>query len=127
MSRHWAATREAGVLHGMRFMIWLNRRVGRFAFNIVLIFVMAYFFLRRGEARKASLEYLDRVRRSYPGAIGRGPKLWWSYRHFFIFGQSLLDKYLAWAETPDGIKMEPEQEKKLFDFVETRRGCLLIG
>ena len=88
---------------------------------------MGYFFLRRGEARAASLEYLERVRRKYPDAIGRGPKRWLSFKHFFIFGQSLLDKYLAWAETPDGIIMEPEEEKKLFDFVETRRGCLLIG
>ena len=111
----------------MRFMIWLNSTIGRVAFNTVLVFVMGYFFLRRGEARRASLEYLDRVRRRYPEAVGRGSRLWLSYRHFFIFGQSLLDKYLAWAETPDGIIMEPEEEKKLFDFVKTRRGCLLIG
>ena len=127
MSGHWASTKEAGVLHGMRFMIWLNSTIGRAAFNVVLVFVMGYFFLRRGEARRASLEYLDRVRRCYPEVVGRGSKLWLSYRHFFIFGQSLLDKYLAWAEPPDGIVMEPEEEKRLFEFVETRRGCLLIG
>ena len=127
MSRHWASTREAGVIHGLRFMIWLDKRLGRLAFNVVLVFVMAYFFLRRREARTASLEYLDRVRKAHPGVLGRGPKLWWSYRHFFIFGQSLLDKYLAWAETPDGIMMDPEQEKELFEFAETGRGCLLVG
>lgn len=127
MSSHWASTREAGVLHGLKLMIWVNRHIGRWAFNIVLVFVMAYFFLRRSEARRASLEYLARVRRKYPSALGRGPAWWLSYRHFFIFGQSLLDKYLAWAETPDGIKMVPEEEKQLFDFVETGRGCLLIG
>ena len=108
-------------------MIWLNSTVGRVAFDVALVFAMAYFFLRRGEARRASLDYLDRVRRCYPEVVGGGPKLWLSYKHFFIFGQSLLDKYLAWAETPDGIRMEPEEEKRLFEFVETRRGCLLIG
>lgn len=115
------------MLRGMRFMIWLDAKVGRAAFKVVLVFVMAYFFLRRSEARRASLEYLDRVRRRYPEIIGPGSKLWLSYRHFFIFGQSLLDKFLAWAETPDSIVMEPAEEKKLFDFVATRRGCLLIG
>lgn len=114
-------------MRGLQLMIWVNKHVGRWAFNIVLVFVMAYFFLRRGEARSASLDYLARVRREYPQALGRGPLLWWSYRHFFIFGQSLLDKYLAWAETPDGILMSPDEEKRLFDFVETGRGCLLIG
>ena len=111
MSRHWASTREAGVARGLRFMIWLNSVGGRAVFNFVLVFVMGYFLLRRGEARKASLEYLDRVRKTYPDALGRGPRLWWSFRHFFIFGQALLDKYLAWAESPDDIKMEPQQEK----------------
>ena len=127
MSSHWASTKEAGAIHGLRFMIWLNSNVGRAAFNVVLVFVMGYFFLRRGEARRASLQYLDRVKRAYPNVLGRGPRLWLSFRHFFIFGQSLLDKYLAWVETPDGIVMEPEQEKRLFEFVETGRGCLLIG
>lgn len=127
MSRHWASTREAGVARGLRFMIWLNSVGGRAVFNFVLVFVMGYFLLRRGEARKASLEYLDRVRKTYPDALGRGPRLWWSFRHFFIFGQALLDKYLAWAESPDDIKMEPQQEKELFDFVETGKGSLLIG
>jgi predicted LPLAT superfamily acyltransferase len=127
MSRHWASTREAGVMRGLQLMIWVNKHAGRWAFNIVLVFVMAYFFLRRGDARRASFDYLARVRREYPKALGRGPLLWWSYCHFFIFGQSLLDKYLAWAETPDGILMSPDEEKRLFDFVETGRGCLLIG
>jgi predicted LPLAT superfamily acyltransferase len=127
VSRHWASTKEAGVMHGLRFMVWLNSTVGRVAFNVVLVFVMSYFFLRRGDARRASLAYLERVRRCYPDALPRGTKLALSFRHFFIFGQSLLDKYLAWAETPAGIIMMPEEEKALFNFVETRRGCLLIG
>jgi len=115
------------VIHGLKFMIWLNSTVGRAAFNVVLVFVMAYFYLRRGEARRASLSYLDRVQRCYPDALGRGPRFWLSFRHFFIFGQSLLDKYLAWAETPGGIVMDPDEEKRLFEFVETGQGCLLIG
>lgn len=127
MSRHWASTREAGVMRGLQIMIWVNKYVGRWAFNVVLVLVMAYFYLRRGEARRASIDYLTRVRRKYPEALGRGPLGWWSYCHFFIFGQSLLDKYLAWAETPDGIQMSADEEKRLFDFVATRRGCLLIG
>jgi predicted LPLAT superfamily acyltransferase len=127
MSGHWASTKEAGVLNGLRFMIWIDTHVGRAAFNFGLIFVMAYFFLRRGEARRASLEYLGRVKAEYPDALGKGPMLWLSFRHFFIFGQSLLDKYLAWAETPDGINMDPEEEKSLFEFFGTGRGCLLIG
>ena len=127
MSRHWAATKEAGAIHGLRFMIWLNSSLGRAAFSFVLVFVMGYFFLRRGEARRASLEYLDRVRQVHPDALPGGSRLWLSYRHFFIFGQSLLDKYLAWAERPEGILMDRDEENKLMEFAETGKGCLLIG
>jgi predicted LPLAT superfamily acyltransferase len=127
MKRHWATTTEAGVLRGMQFMIGVHKFVGRTAFNVVLVFVMAYFFLRRSEARHASRDYLRRVRNLYPEALPKGPISWLSFRQFFAFGQSILDKYLAWAETPTGIKMHPDEEALLFDFAATGKGCLLIG
>lgn len=127
MTRHWASTAEAGALGGMRFMIWADRTLGRPVFNVILIFVMAYFFLRRGAARRASRAYLRRVRRCYPEALPRGPLLWVSFRQFFAFGQSILDKYLAWAEPPSGIRMDADEERELFEFVATGKGCLFIG
>jgi predicted LPLAT superfamily acyltransferase len=127
VKRHWATTTEAGVLRGMQFMIGVHKFVGRTAFNFVLVFVMAYFFLRRTDARQSSRDYLRRVRRLYPESLQRRPITWLSFRQFFAFGQSILDKYLAWAETPAGIKMDPNEEAMLFDFVGTGEGCLLIG
>lgn len=127
MSEHWSSTREAGVLVGMRFMIWVNSTIGRGAFTFILAFVMAYFFLRRGPERRASRQYLARLRREYPDALSNAPLAWLSYKQFFTFGQALLDKYLAWAETPDRINMDPAEEKVLFDAAAGGRGCLLIG
>lgn len=127
MSEHWSSTREAGVLAGMRFMIWVNSTIGRGAFTFFLAFVMAYFYLRRGAERRASRQYLARVRRERPEALGNAPLFWLSYKQFFTFGQALLDKYLAWAETPDRIDMDPVEEKVLFDAAASGRGCLLIG
>lgn len=127
MSRHWARTTEAGALRGMQIMIWVHKVVGRPAFNLVLVFVMAYFFLRRGEARRTSRDYLRRVRSFSPDALSAAPLAWLSFRQFFWFGQSILDKYLAWAETPDNIEMDADQEEMLFDFAATGQGCLLIG
>ena len=64
-------TAEAGALNGMRFMIWLDSVVGSWAFNVVLFFPMAYFFIRRVESRRASLEFLSLVEQRYPEALGR--------------------------------------------------------
>lgn len=127
MSQHWARTREAGLLAGMRFLVWIHRFGGRLAFNVALVPVMLYFFLRRTEARRASRQYLLRVRRRYPGALRRQPIGWMSFRHFLTFGQSLLDKHLAWAQPPSGIEMAPDEEKMLFDAVASGKGCLLIA
>jgi predicted LPLAT superfamily acyltransferase len=88
---------------------------------------MAYFFLRRREARRASLDYLKRVKRHYPESIREEPGLWLSFRHFYAFGQCVLDKYVAWMQTPSTIKMDPAEEAALFALVESKQGCLLIG
>jgi len=60
MSRHWASIGEAGALTGLRFMVWVNNRLGKTVFNIVLVPVMSYFFVRRSEARKGSIDYCTR-------------------------------------------------------------------
>ena len=127
MSRHWARHREAGLLTGMRILIWIHNRGGRWAFGLALLPVMAYFFLRRGEARRASREYLLRVRRCYPQALGKRSITWLSFRHFLTFGQALLDKYLVWVQPPSDIAMDPADEEMLFDAVASGQGCMLIG
>lgn len=127
MTRHWAATKEAGTLAGMRFMILANSVFGRYVFNFFLVFVTTYFFVRRSDTRHASMAFLQRVRKCYPDALGNAPLLWSSYRQIYNFGQSLLDKFLAWQETPTSIAMEPDEERMLIDAATKDRGCLLIG
>lgn len=127
MSQHWASIREAGALSGMRIMVWIHSHLGRHVFGIALVPVMAYYFLRRGEARRASLQYLRRIRRSYPGSLPGLPLLAISFRHFLAFGQSLLDKYIAWTVETPTILMEAGEEALLFDLVKRRVGCLAIG
>jgi predicted LPLAT superfamily acyltransferase len=127
MSRHWAKHREGGLLISMHMLIWIYNRGGRLAFGLVLLPVMAYFFLRRGDARRASRDYLMRVRRCYPEVLGNRPLVWLSFRQFMTFGQTLLDKYLAWVQPQSGIVMDPEQEKMLFDAIASGRGSMVIG
>ena len=127
MSSHWASIGEAGALTGLRIMVWVNNRLGRTAFNIVLVPVMSYFFVRRSEARKGSIDYIRRVKRLHPELLSSGPVLWLSFRHFFTFGQALLDKYLAWMEPPEGINMDPEVRESHAALVESGKGILIIG
>jgi predicted LPLAT superfamily acyltransferase len=127
MSKHWATIGEAGVLSGMRFMAWVYERLGRVVFNILLFPAIAYFFLRRGVARKSSREFLQRVKQQYPDSIRGEPGPWLSFRHFYSFGQAVLDKYAAWVHPPEIIRMDPTEEAGLFSLVESKQGCLLLG
>lgn len=127
MAQHWSDIGEAGVLGGMRIMVWIYKRLGETMFNIVLVPVVSYYFLRRPAARKASMDYLRRVRRHAPGCLPRGPLWTLSFRHFMQFSRSLLDKYLAWTGEYPTIAMKPDEQKLLYQKVGSGRGCLVIG
>jgi predicted LPLAT superfamily acyltransferase len=127
MSRHWASIGEAGALSGMRIMVWVYRLFGRTVFNIVLAPVMLYYLIRRPLARRASRDFLQRVWQQYPDSLPREPNLWTTFIHFFRFGQSLLDKFVAWVEPPSDITMDEEEQALLFSVVESGQGCLLVG
>jgi len=127
MSQHWAKTKEAGAVAGIQFMVKVYTVLGRGWFNVVLVPVMAYFFVIRVNARRASLDYLRRVKRCYPNRFRNRPLVWLSFRHFFSFGQSILDKIIVWAHKHTEISIDPESRKMLFGQLESGQGCLLIG
>lgn len=124
---HWSDIKEAGVLRGMRIMVWIHANLGRAAFKLVLIPVMVYYFLRRGEARRASFNYLRRMRRFQPECLPSGSLLSLSYRHFLGFGESLLEKYLAWTGALPTVDMKPSEHEMLYELVARKKGCLAIG
>jgi predicted LPLAT superfamily acyltransferase len=124
---HWANVREAGVVAGMRFMVAVYRLLGRAVFNLVLYPVMGYFLLRRRTAREASIDYLRRVRAAWPDVLPDLPEWRLSFRHFMAFGQSLLDKYLAWTRPPPIPELPPGHKERVLDLIGRRQGCLILG
>lgn len=127
MSDHWSKIGEAGALRGMRIMVWIYQHLGRTVFNIVLVPVMAFYYLRRGTARRASRHYLARIRARYPDALPGGPNVLVSFRHFMEFGHSIMKKYLAWTAELPRVTMHADEQTELFGVVESKTGCLLVG
>ena len=127
MSLHWARIREAGAISGMRIMVFIHSLFVRRVFRLVLYPVMGYFFLRRGGARRASLDYLRRLQRAYPGILGSQSLTRLSFRHFLTFGDLLLDKYLAWVKTPAVPAIDPAEMEELFRLIDARQGLLILG
>ena len=107
---HWAGVREAGTLAGMKCLLWAYRLFGRTGFRALLLPVMAYYYLTRRDSRRASRDYLKRILPQLPPQRRAGLT---PFRHFWCFGEVLLDKLLVWMghiryedvifETPDAF------------------------
>ena len=95
MSRgHWADLGETTFVGGTWFLYAVYRILGRLPFRICLYPVVLCWWLGSGPARRASLDYLRRLHAS-EGVFPREPGMRESLRHFFLFGETLLDKMLA--------------------------------
>lgn len=123
--RHWADIGEAGFVGGMRFLVWTYRWFGRLPFRIALYPVLGYFFIVRGIARRASLEYLRRLQAAHR-VFQRPPGLGLAWRHFLSFADALLDKVLAMggAFTLEQITMN--NQRAVLPLLDAGRGAVML-
>lgn len=93
---HWASVGESTFVGGMHFMAAVHRLFGRGPFLLLLYPVVCYYWATRGLARRASMQYLRRVQAAH-GSLGGPPGWRHGVRHFLSFGDTLLDKILAYS------------------------------
>lgn len=95
-SEHWAEQKEVHGLLGMKIMLFLVKLGGRRLFSLVLYPVIAGYWLFAKEQRRASEQYLSMLK-TYCSEKGLTlPCRVSTYRHFYSFGQTMLDKILGW-------------------------------
>lgn len=94
---HWAQLEEKGVYWGFRCMVVLFRLVGPHVVKFFLFFVIGYFFLTGFSARRASRDFLTRAWALDNDRSKVKPGLHDSFRHFWSFGTSIVDKFSAWS------------------------------
>ncbi len=126
---HWSRISEAGSVNGMRLLFWLHRLLGRALFSATLRPVMLYFMLRRGEARRASLQYLRQVHQQQAAALEQlqKPGYFAVFQHFIQFGEAILDKVLAWSEDIKESNFNVLNRPALDTLLADPRGQLIIG
>ncbi len=126
-SQHWSQVKESGTVKGILFLLWLQKYCGRSVFNGAMYPVMAYFFLFKPLARAASLEFLQTHARAYPEFWSRTPGYRDVFAHMYSFGQSILDKLLAWSTPLTDSEFEIVNEPLLAEFMAKENGQLIIG
>ncbi|HED18848.1 MAG TPA: glycosyltransferase family 2 protein [Gammaproteobacteria bacterium] len=126
---HWSQRSERGSLMGIRFLLTVYRLFGKYIFKIFLVPVISYFFVTGGTARRASIEYLQRIATS---ADARGlpfakPTLANSFRHFLSFGNALIDKFSAWQGDIKEQDLDFPNKQEYLDLIAGGQGAVLIG
>jgi predicted LPLAT superfamily acyltransferase len=91
--------------------------------------IAAYFLLRDGKSRRASLQYLRRLQAWPEGrlAFEHEPGLLESLRHFREFAINIFDRLCVWTGEADRIVIQDEGSEHLFRLAQERRGAILLG
>lgn len=128
-TNHWSGLEERGVYLGLKLMLRSYRVLGRPGFSLFLYPAILYFYLTKGSARRASVEYLARIDADAMGRqrLGRWPARLRSFRHFIFFGEAILDKLRAWT---GGIQLDDidfENQEAFLALQDSGQGAILIA
>lgn len=119
---NWSGRARGGRL-GNGFLKWVLRTLGIEAGYFCLYFITPYFWLFAPKARRALNEYYKLVR----------PELAWGarqtqiLRHFFRFGQVLMDRLFQGFRGGLQFEAVPHGMEHILDVVNERRGLILLS
>jgi predicted LPLAT superfamily acyltransferase len=114
-SAEWAQRPERGSLPLMRLMAWVSLRFGRTVSRVPLRIIAAYYLAFGVAARRASRDFLRRVK-------ARSPTLREQYDVFFSFASTIHDRVYFLKDRFDLFDIDV-QGAEVFD----ERGALLMG
>jgi len=126
----WDRISEAGAPTVLRVLRFVLRHLGRRGMLVVVRLSSAFFALRRGEARRASRRYLERIAATPEGRTALGtarPGLRTVMRHFHEFSLVLYDRMVAWSDALDALEFEHDGSERLFELGRGGEGALLLG
>jgi len=116
----WADLPERGTPLLVRLTGWIALHLGRSVARLLLYPISLYFLLTGGEARRASYEFLTRVRRR--------PTHWWHvFRHFHCFAATILDRVYLLKGEFDNFEVTVYQKEILDRQIKSGKGCILLG
>ncbi len=118
MSARWDQMRERGGLFWLLALLFISRLLGRGIARAVLIFVVGYFLIAGRQAYRASQQFLAL-------ALGRAPGWRDSYRHFYAFAATALDRFFLLGGKGNRLDVEVHRPPE----VEARAragGCIVI-
>jgi predicted LPLAT superfamily acyltransferase len=113
----------------MRITVACYRWLGGSLAHLLVLPIVAYFFLTDAAGRRASLAYLRRVAATPEGArtLGPEPGRRHVFRHFLEFGRAILDRVGFWLGEPDRFELRVQGREELDRVHAEKRGALVLG
>lgn len=122
---HWASLGEHTFVAGIKLLFWVYRVLGRLPFRLCLYPVVTYYWATRGDARRSSLDYLQKLQAS-KGSLGHTPTWRDTLRHFLAFADAILDKLLAMSGGIAQSALQVEGEKGLLALAAKGQGAVIV-
>lgn len=122
---HWAVQPEAGRTGGLWLMYVSGITLGRALYRAMAWLASWYFIVVRPVARRASIEYQQRLGTLSPCA-GRWQAWGAAARHMRRFADVLLDKALVWTGRLQLESIQREVDSRFDDAVAENRGGVLV-
>lgn len=122
---HWSRLAERGTSWGLGFIALAHRLLGRTGARVVLVPIVAYYFLFHRRARNASRAYLTRLAECHEGMPP--PNARNSFRHLLAFAESGLDKLAAWTRDIDPARVAFPNRALFDELMARKQGALFIG
>ena len=121
--RAWMERRERGSAAGIRFILVFTRIFGRRGARFFLRFLIFYYALFAGDARRASRAYFARLEGVAPETIG----FWRIYRHLLRFAETSLDRLFLVRGRSELFSTTHTGVDHLQRLQEGGRGAILLG
>lgn len=125
----WYQRDERGTDFALRLAGWLYRAFGRGVARVLVVPIVAYFYLTGASARRASLEFLRHVHATPGGrvALPAAPGQRDVFRHFLAFGVSIVDRIGLWFGRRSDFRLEVKGGELLKRVRDGGRGALVLG
>jgi predicted LPLAT superfamily acyltransferase len=119
-AQRWVNLPERGTPRFLRLLAWIAIHIGRSATRLLLYPVTLYFLISGRTARRASYEYLRRVR-------GAPPLPWHVFHHFHCFAATILDRIYLLRGALEQFDIAIHHGEILDRVIKSGKGCILLG
>ena len=122
---HWAKINEVTTSSGIKFAFGIYKLFGRLPVRLILYPTIFWYLVTHSIARAASRDYLTHLYQHTKG-ISPQPSLINIFRHFFAFGECILDKLIIWSGNIQDIAYSFESDDSFVSAVNSGRGAIIV-